>query len=231
MTTYGYDAAGHLTSVTPPGRPATVLAYDDRGVLTSITPPTVAGSGPTLYARDADRALTSVTHPGGRTVTLGHDSAGRLASRTLATGATTSNVATFAYDATSGRLGTITGSDGITVSYTLRRIAAHERNFGAARSRAPVTRGYDSRLKIATETVAGTPSVAFAYDADGLLTAAGALAITRDGANGVPDRDGARRRERQPAVTTAAAISSPMPSRRMRAHRMRSATRATRSGA
>ena len=49
-----------------------------------------------------------------------------------------------------------------------------------------VSRTYTSRLTPATETVAGTAAIPFAYDDDGLLIGAGALAITRDADNGVP---------------------------------------------
>jgi len=43
-----------------------------------------------------------------------------------------------------------------------------------------VARGFDADFRIATETVGGTAPVAFGYDADGLLTGAGGLGITRD---------------------------------------------------
>ena len=45
---------------------------------------------------------------------------------------------------------------------------------------------YDNELRASTETVTGTPTIAFAYDSDNLLTAAGGLAIVRNAQNGVP---------------------------------------------
>jgi YD repeat-containing protein len=94
-------------------------------------------------------------------------------------------VTTFGYDPTSGALATITGSDGIVVASTYDgSLLASETWSGPVAG--SVSRTYTSRLTPATETVAGTAAIPFAYDDDGLLIGAGALAIMRDADNGVP---------------------------------------------
>ncbi len=181
---FARDANGNLTSVTPPGRPAHVLAYSARNELTSVTPPSVAGTGPFTFAYDLDRRPTTVTRPDGRSIAIGYDSAGRIATRAYKTGVTTTGTDTFAYDS-AGRIATATTAGGV--------VTTHAYN-GSLRSgvtwsgpvAGSVTRTFDARLKPATESVNGANPVTFAYDDDGLLTAAGSLTVGRDATTGLP---------------------------------------------
>ncbi len=181
---FARDANGNMTGVTPPGRPAHVLTYSARNELTAVTPPTVAGTGPTLFAYDLDRRPTTITRPDERSVALAYDTGGRLATRTLLTSGTPTGADTFTYDA-AGRLATTATAGGVATSH-----AYHGSLRAGVTWSGPipgsVTRTFDTRLLTASESVNGANPVAFAYDADGLLTGAGTLVIARDAANGLP---------------------------------------------
>jgi RHS repeat-associated protein len=104
-TTYNYDTAGNLTSVTnpaghtvayknynglglagqvvDPNGVTTTLAYDARGNVTASSTPGV-GSMTADYAGDGQ--LSGMTWSDGRAVSLGYNSAGRLISRANASG-------------------------------------------------------------------------------------------------------------------------------------------------
>ena len=65
------DPENHLTSVSPPGRPAHQFGYNAVGLLTSYTPPTVGGLDASVhYTYDADRHLISVSLPDGQDTVL-----------------------------------------------------------------------------------------------------------------------------------------------------------------
>jgi YD repeat-containing protein len=129
-TSYGYDAARNLISVTGPLGEQVRLAYDAAGYLTQV----VAPSGATRqWARDGAGRVTSYTaqdgtvtgfrysaaglllertDPGGASTLYGYDAAGNRTSITDALG----NQTTFGYDAL-GNLITSTNAAGDVVTY------------------------------------------------------------------------------------------------------------------
>ncbi len=171
VLTLGRDAAGRISAVTPPGRAAHLLGYDPNGQLASHTPP---GAAATTWSYNADAFLAQIARPGGAAVAFGYDAADRLITRTLAAGATA-----FAYDATTGNLSTITmpGGDILALAYD-GPVPTGATWSGAVTG--SVTRTLDNDLRTASQSVNGASTVAFSYDLDGLLTAVGALTLTRD---------------------------------------------------
>jgi len=174
-TSYGYDAALNLTSVTGPLGEQVQLAYDAAGYLTK----SVAPSGATRqWARDDANRVTSYTaqdgtviefrysaagqlveriDPGGASIRYGYGAAGNRISITDALG----NQATFGYDAL-GNLVTSTNAAGDIVTYA-----------------------YNALGQLITVTDPVDAVAEFHYDADGnnvtTITPAGTFTATYDG--------------------------------------------------
>jgi RHS repeat-associated protein len=121
-TTYGYDAAGQLTSVALPGGRLITYAYDaagNRSVVSDSGGATTTyvannldqytSAGAFTYGYDADGNLTTRTGPGGNT-TYTYDSRGRLIGLTTPT-----DTWTYHYDALGNR--TSTTHNGQTTQY------------------------------------------------------------------------------------------------------------------
>ena len=178
------NAAGDVVGITPPGRPMHAFTYNERGDLTSITPPAAAGSGPTAISYNQDGDLTKIVRPGGEQLTTGFDGSGRVNAITaVASGLPTGNYA-LAYDGV-GRVQTATGPGAQTVTAGYDGLLRTTTTWGGPVA-GTVATTYDNELRVASETVTGAPAIAFAYDNDTLLTAAGVLAIVRNAQNGFP---------------------------------------------
>jgi RHS repeat-associated protein len=167
-TTYGYDAAGHLTSA---ALPSTVgytetRTFDAVGRLTaaqtSTGTATLASWNLTL---DKDGRPTSVavarSGAAASTLTYGYDAAGRLTSACTTASTTTgcpagSSVTSYTYDKVGNRQTKVAG--GTTTRYT-----------------------YDAADEL-TSSVAGTTTTSYTYDADGDQTAAGSDTFTYNAA-------------------------------------------------
>jgi len=99
-TSYTYDAAGRVHTVTTPDGVVATRTYDDGGRLTNVNYPGTAddvsytyfangsrhtmtdGTGTTTYAYNANAALTSVQNGNGQTIGYGYDDASQLTSIT-----------------------------------------------------------------------------------------------------------------------------------------------------
>jgi len=112
-TTYSYDAAGQLLSVTDPLNRTTTYTYDDMGRQKTVTladPDGAAPAGPldapvTTYVYNANGQLASVTDAESQTVSYTYNTAGLMATMTDPRGTTT-----YTYDAL-GRQISITEPD------------------------------------------------------------------------------------------------------------------------
>src|SRR5262249_57926951 len=119
----------------------------------------------------AGRDMTQVSR-GGQIRDVTYDAAGRLdelvlADRTLA----------YAYDPSSGRLASITDSDGNAVAFTRDGpLVTAETWTGPVNG--SVARELDSGFRVTSISVADD-AIGFAYDGDGLLVQAGAFGVTR----------------------------------------------------
>jgi RHS repeat-associated protein len=79
---YGYDIAGHLTTLTYPGGSQSVTrGHDAAGRLASVTD---WASRTTSFGYDADSNLVTTTYPNGTTATNGFDPTGAMTSTALA---------------------------------------------------------------------------------------------------------------------------------------------------
>ena len=179
-TTYGYDAKGNLTKVTPPAPlGATTTAYDGLSRVTSTTD----GKGQsTTYAYDALDRPTRVGFADGLVVTLRYDAGGRLVERADATGTTTyvydrlnrvvedrlpgGRVNAYAYDAT-GNLASISDATGkVSYGYNAVNLVTSVVEPGGHTT----TFGYDDDDNRTTTTYPNGVAQRAAYDASGRLT-------------------------------------------------------------
>lgn len=201
---FTHDANRNLTSVTPPGETAHLYTYTPVNLLASYTPPEVPGAGPTTYSYDADRQLTSVALPDGQNIDYTYDNFGRLTSRRIqesarrtarpsrpvghldaaATVRNPTQTIDYTYDPATGNLVTAAISGGETVDWTYAGgLITSEAWSGPVAG--TVARTYDNNFwKTALTINRGSP-LNFAYDLDGLVTTAGALAIQRTADTGL----------------------------------------------
>lgn len=167
---YEYDAAGNIASITPPGRSAHLMTWTGVNLLKTYTPP---GSQPFTNTWNVDRDRTRVTYPSGIMTDFNFNAAGQLAS-TIFNGGTISRV----YNATTGQLSTITAPGGVVLNYTHDGILCKAMSWTGPVA-GSVQRLFDTNFRYATQKVNNADPVSFAYDRDGLVTTAGALAIGR----------------------------------------------------
>jgi RHS repeat-associated protein len=177
---YGYDANGNLTSLTPPGRPNHGFDYTAVDLTERYAPPDVGlPEERTTYAYNRDRQLEAITRPDGVVVDLGYDAAGRLSSVAIPRG-----TIGFGYSPTTGNLTSLSSPDGVSLSYSYNgSLPTSESWSGAVAGSVSLT--YDNNLRPVSQSVNGGNTMSFGYDNDGLLTAAGALTLARNTANGL----------------------------------------------
>jgi RHS repeat-associated protein len=173
-----FDANGNTKTVTPPATGAHSFSYQKELLGAYVPPLLVAGgpSNPTQYSYTLDGDLAALTRADGASITPAYDSAGRV---TSLTGAGVSLA--YTYNATSSQLaGASNGSEGLLFTYDGSFPTAYVWS-GQVNGR--VLFATDANLRLGTETAAGSP-ISYVYDADGLVTSAGAEAITWNSQDG-----------------------------------------------
>ncbi len=191
---YTYDAAGRVLTQSRPDNTLVSFNYDGSGNLTVLTNPNAVDygfdytgvnlrqtmihpwSGIYRYRYDRDRRLTSLLFPSGREIVNTY-ARGLLAETTTPEGITR-----FSYgcgDLLSGAV-----REGEQVSYN------HDGGLLTADIRSGLLNqgigyAYNNDFRVSSITYAGETQ-ALTYDADGLLTGAGGIAITRKAQNGLP---------------------------------------------
>ena len=168
MYSYGYDAAGRVSSIAAPGGPSLTFSYDGALPLSSVWSGLVAGSVTRTY--DASFRVTNVG-VNGSNIALGHDNDDLL---------TSVGALTLSRNAQNGLLtGTTVGSVTESFGYSgLGEVASYSAQAGSS---ALLSFGYTrdaiGRIQQRTETVGGVPHVfSYAYDLAGRLTD-----VSRDG--------------------------------------------------
>lgn len=176
----GYDASGNTSSITPPARPVHGFSYTPTDQTATYTPPDL-GSGitTTQFTYDTDRALTRITRPDGQLIDVTYDAAGRPGTLAIARGSIG-----YSYSPTTGLLTSITAPGGLGLSYSYDSDLLTGVTWAGAVAGATANT-YNNDLRVTAENVNGTDSVSFTYTADGLLTMAGDMALTRNAQNGL----------------------------------------------
>jgi RHS repeat-associated protein len=173
---FGYDDAGNLDSLTPPGRSGHGFEHYASDLLKTYTAPDLGDGTPrtTTYTYDRDRRPDVIDPPGAGAIDFGYDSAGRLASTDFSRGSIA-----YAYAGATSKLASVTapGSGATTFGYDGPLVTS----IGATGpSPATVGYGYDSDLRVGSRTLNGANSVSYGYDNDGLVTSAGGMTLSWD---------------------------------------------------
>jgi len=175
---FEYDRNGNLTALIPPGRPAHVFDYTALDLTEAYTPPSLAGEDPaTRYIYNLDRQLDLITRPDGAQLDFVYDAGGRLQTLRAPHGDTG-----YQYD-TKGRLQTLSapGDIGLTHAYDGSLLTQTAWSGPVTGS---VGLAYDHDFRLRELKLNGADPVAYGYDADSLLTSAGAMTLSRDVQNG-----------------------------------------------
>jgi RHS repeat-associated protein len=213
-TSYGYDAAGDISSIVQPGGETVGFTHDaarrnsgivmpkgttwalDRSALGQITGITPPGAGAPAYSKtyDADRGPATFTRPDGRPATAIYDAGGRLASVTTTDGATTEAQTELHYgDATDRVTEAIRRVDGRTDdrretrdgSLLTKLVTGPE----GADPVATFEYGYDGAYDLTSAKLtagATTVTTGYTHDGDGLTTGYGPFTLDRFGPGGAP---------------------------------------------
>ena len=168
-TTFTYNAADQMTTVTDPLGRVTSKAYDPGGRMISVTD---AKNRTTAYAYNPANLLTSVTAPDGTVTAYAYDAAGNVSSRTDAKNRTTT------YDNDSlNRLMRVTSPTGQRWDYEYDPASNLVKVTDAAGNSTPDTGdgmtiySYDALNRLRSIDYSdSTPDVALLYDANGNLT-------------------------------------------------------------
>src|SRR5262249_32616436 len=139
-------------------------------------PPVGPDDDSTRYVYNLARQLVSEALPDGEVIDYAYCDCGRL------TGITTPwGDYSFDYSTTTGELDQITSPGGFTLAFGLDgALVTSQTQTGPVAGRIDWT--YNANFQVASESFDGAAPVTFAYDADGLLTKAGALTVARDAA-------------------------------------------------
>jgi RHS repeat-associated protein len=179
-----YDGNDNLVQLTPPGRPAHGFAFDSVDLVSGYTPPAVPGvvEPTTRLSYSPDKDLERVERPDGSTLVLNHDGAGRLVSLVPSAGA--GEPLTLGYAASTGQLTSLATTDA-THSFTYDGVLLKTETLGGGVLSGTLAWDYDASFRATRLTLAGV-AVDFGFDADSLLTQAGALSLTRHAQHGLP---------------------------------------------
>jgi RHS repeat-associated protein len=183
---FGYDASGNLTALTPPGKPAHVFGYTANEREDVYTPPLAAATGTlsTLATYNLDDQPTLVGFPDNTSASFTYDTGGRPATVT-----TPRHTVTASYSATTGHLVALTDSaeaSGSGASLAFNRDGPLVTGVSWTGSVAgSVGYTYNSDFAVAFVRVNGADPIAYTYDNDRLLSAAGNLTTTRNTQNGL----------------------------------------------
>lgn len=183
LVKFAYDANGNPTQVTNPAGGVHLFTYTHTDLLGSLSLPEANGVTPKhTYAYNLDRQLTKHTFPDGSFISYGYDAAGRPNKASAGT-----DIWTYGYDATHGYLNSLDAPGGIGVDLVrdgdlLTQIAWSGPVTGQ------VGLAYNANFKLKSVNVNGLNPIAYSYDADGLMTKAGALTISRKANNGLRTR-------------------------------------------
>lgn len=177
---FDFDANGQLVALENEANHQHRFEYAPGGSLTRYVAATVED----LSGSDWGFAYNEFDDPaafdlGGSTeaVSFEYDAAARVASVDLA-----GDTATFGYESVGGRLSTAATLD-VTLTHTYNG-ALPSRVTYSGFTTGTIDWLYDDNARLSSETVTGTTAVGYQYDADGLLSQAGALTFTRDADNG-----------------------------------------------
>jgi RHS repeat-associated protein len=178
ILTATYDPDSNQTGLTLPTNVTHAFSYTPVDLVSSYAPPQLSGGATTTqYFYDLDRRATSVVRPDGITIGYGYDSSGRLTTTSIPQGMLTQS-----YDPNTGYVGAVTAAGGERAAFAYDGFLPTGITW-TGMVPGTLSVGYDSSFRMASQTLNGN-ALTFGYDADSLLTRAGALTLARDTQNG-----------------------------------------------
>jgi len=177
-----YDAAGNVATLTPPDRPAHGFAYSSVDQESRYSPPPVAESGTTVtdYSYNSDRQLTQVTRPDAEVIVSAYDaSTGKLTTLTHSRGTITAG-----YSSATGQLTSLGESGGETLAFAWDGFLPVSETWGGTVP-GTVSRTFNDDFRLASETVNGGFAASYSYDRDGAVRVAGEISLARDSQSGL----------------------------------------------
>jgi RHS repeat-associated protein len=177
---FAHDRNGNLVELIPPERPVHRFAYNAVSLTESYLPPAISSGGlGTRFDYDLDRHPVRVERPDGVTLDFGYDTAGRLASLVTPEGQVS-----YRYDGVTGKPTAIELPGGSALSFAYNG-ALPVKTTWTGDLTGSVAFTYDNDFRVTSILLNDADPVAYKYDADSLLTQAGALALTRNAQNGL----------------------------------------------
>ncbi|MCZ7651701.1 MAG: hypothetical protein M5U13_11295 [Thermoanaerobaculia bacterium] len=178
---FAWDANGNLAGLAPPGRPSHDFAHTPVDQVEAYAPPFVPGAGATGYDYDLGRYLTEITRPDGATILFRRDIQGRLDRITTPRG-----LYEISYDplSTDRRPLAMSDPDGGAITYAWSGPFPLTTTWTGPVA-GSVSRQVDLNGWLVGQQVNNLDAATFAYDDDGLLTAAGGMTLARDAATGL----------------------------------------------
>lgn len=172
---FRYDIAGNLVGLTPPGQPEHTFTYNERNQVMKETPPTIGpADDSTRYVYNAARQLAQQALPGGQIISYAYCDCGRLTGVTAPWGQYD-----YVYSSSTGNLATVNSPGGFSMTWGYDGgLVTSETQTGTVAGR--LDRIFNNDFQVTSERINNANSVSFAYDADGLLTQAGALTLNRN---------------------------------------------------
>ena len=181
ITSYGYDNAGNVTSMTNPDNQTTTYTYDDVGRLSTLVDP---GAGTFQFLYDNNGNRTRITYPGGGRLDYQYDNVDRLLS-IQATGLSVDNIS-YTYDYERNRSSMTIGNTATNYTYNNKNELLTEIRTGY--SSEYTYDGVGNRLT----SVINLNSLEYTYDNDNKLTSIndGTVFIYDDNGNMIEKRLG-----------------------------------------
>jgi RHS repeat-associated protein len=197
---YGYDLAGHVTSIAYPGGVGTVTrAYDNAGHLQSVTD---WQGHTTTFGYDADSNLASQAYPNGKTATVTSDAADQLTGISHApTSAPGSPFAAFSYGRDNNGQETSVSTSGVVAADT------HSYSY----SQLNRLRNVDSSATAYGNDTADNPTTLASSSTTQTFDAANELTTISSTASSSISLVGTASHQDADFATTSAAVSLPLP--------------------
>jgi len=189
LTQLDWDPLGHLTGVTPPGRPEHGMSYTSVNLMSEYSPPVLVSipDGRTVYEYTAARQLARATRPDGSVTQYDYDPAGRLTDITTPDGIHHSDYYGVipCTGCAAGHLSRITSPDAIALAFQYNGQLLTQSTWSGAIS-GGVAFAYNNDFNVKTETItslSGSAAYQFGFDNDQLLTCASPTQCTSPGAD------------------------------------------------
>ena len=175
----GYDSAGRINQIQPPGGLNFTLGLSPAGRPTGFVPPMVQDDGSMeIRTYDKDGRLSGISGLGSRTLAYDYDSAGRVTGSTFDQGKRSVR-----YDSRSGLIAHASDPSGLDTSYGYTGATQTGLTWSGPVT-GSVSNALDANGRSIRESV-NRSNLNFKYDAAGNLTGVGPLSLERDPATGL----------------------------------------------